>query len=914
MPDDDGTILNILHLEDSRADAELISATLLEADIPCVIKIVKSREEFNRAIAQRQFDIILSDYSLPSFGGKEAFKLAHEVVPDTPFIFVSGTLGEDAAIQSLVDGATDYVLKSKLARLAPAVNRAMSEIDEKKKRKMAENLSQVALENLKKSEARFRGVLESAPDPAVIVNSDGKIAFANAQAEKVFAVQKDQLIGKPLEDLVPERFRATHKKLVSSFHRQPHARGLGSELELYGRRSDGTEFPADIMLSPLRMDGEMSVLAMIRDVSDSREAERALRESEARFRMIYEASPLGIMIVDEDGRIVRCNPAVIDLLGYSEQELKQKTYDDITHPEDRPVGTEMSSVLKTGKKDVVRYEKRYIRKDGKEVWVHITHSAVRDEKGSYRFGLGIIEDFTDRKRAEEALRRSEDRYRNLVESARDAIFSLSPSAVIVSLNPAFETMTGWKREEWIGKSVTDLIHPDDRSKAQERLRKSLEGDVLGTSRFRIIRKSGEYGIGEFNTTRLMNNDKLVGILGIARDVTSQIAIEEQLRQSQKMESLGTLAGGIAHDFNNILGIIMGYASLSRRALKPGDKVSRNLSTIEGAAQRGIGLIRQLLMFARRQDRVQELVDVNGVVADIYKMVKETFPKVISTRLQRTKDELFIYGDPTEIHQAVLNLCVNARDAMMDRADGRLPGGRLDISTSLISSDEVAAGHPSAGGESYVRIAVSDTGKGIDEATQKRIFEPFFTTKEKGKGTGLGLSTVYGIVSAEEGFVEVSSRIGEGTTFTVLLPSRSGSPDLPGVSAEALANLRGESETLLIVEDEEGLRELLYNILSDNGYSVLTAEDGEHALALALQNARIDLVISDLGLPKVGGLDLFEAIRKIRPNMKVILVSGFLSDPDRERMQENGVNGFVQKPYKPRDVLEQVKKVLGDRRA
>lgn len=901
--------LKVLHLEDDSEDAELVKSILREAGITCNIKVAKSRGEFETAIREEKYDLILSDYSLPSFSGNEALQMAREVIPATPFVFVSGTLGEDAAIQALLDGATDYVLKTKMSRLVPAVKRAIREADARAKLKLAEKLREMALEDLRSSEARFRGVLESAPDAAIIVDSRGRITFANAQTERIFGFSPEDLIGRSLEILVPDNYREMHRRHILEYRNAPHARAMSAGIELHGKRRDGTVFPADIMLSPIRMDHDTSVLAMIRDITVAKESERVLRESEELFRSIYEASPVGIINVDREGRIIKSNLAATRLLGYSAAELQRMRFNDFTPDDDTQLGVKMLGSLLDGEEEVVDFEGKYIRKTGELIRVRLTVSAVRNDEKSVRYAVAIMEDITERWKAETSLRRSEERYRSLVDNARDAIYTLSANATILSLNPAFESLTGWRREDWLGRSFTDLVHPSDKERARDSFGKTLSGEFSDVIQYNILKKSGDYAVAEFSVTSFILENGSVGVLGIARDVTSQIAMEEQLRQSQKMESIGTLAGGIAHDFNNILGIIIGYSSLVLRSAKGNKALIRNIKSIESAAQRGVGLVRQLLMFARKQERVLQTLDVNNLVADVYKMISETFPKVISIKFVRSTEPVIVRGDQTEIHQAVLNLCVNARDAMMDSPGMKLSGGSLVISTSIARGQDVREGHSDAASEAYVSISVSDTGAGMDDATKERIFEPFFTTKEKGKGTGLGLSTVYGIIRAYDGFVDVSSSVGEGTTFTLLLPLLEPPEPKPDEHEDQTAASLGGTESVLVVEDEAGLRELLLEVLRSRGYRVLSAEDGQRALALFLDHGDIDLVLSDIGLPKVGGLDLFQAIRKLKPEVKVILVSGYVNEADRERIMKVGVSSFVQKPYRPLDVLKKIREAL-----
>ncbi|MCL4539658.1 MAG: PAS domain S-box protein [Bacteroidetes bacterium] len=908
MAEEPNRIYQLLHLEDDPEDAEIISNILREAGITSQSHLVSSREEFLKALGSGKYDLILSDFNLPSFDGGAALIAAREKSPETPFIFVSGRMGEDAAIQSLLEGATDYILKTKLSRLVPAVRRALHEGEERKRLNHLEAMRQKALEDLQASEARFRGLLEGAPDAVIITDSRGRITFANVETERVFGFKVDQLIGEPLSVLVPKRFRQMHENLVGRFNLEPHSRSLNSGMELYGLKSDGTEFPADIMLSPLKMDHEVSVLAMVRDTTAARKAEIALRQSEENFRHIYEFSPVGIISFDAKGHFLRCNPAALNILGYSEAELASVKFDSLTHPDDRSIGVDLLEQLRTGKREAVSYEKRYLRKDKKVVWAYRIVSAVRDSENKLKYTVSIIEDITERKEAEEALRRSEDKYRSLVDGARDAIFSLSSSGIIQSLNPAFEIMTGWKPEQWIGKSFTDLLHPDDRKKATSAFQRLLKRELSEIGEYRITKKSGGSSVLELNSTVQMRDGKVMGILGVARDVTAQKLIEEQLRQSQKLESIGTLAGGIAHDFNNILGIIVGYAGLVKKSLREDVHLSKEVDAIEAAAKRGVGLVRQLLTFARKEDRISRAFDVNDVVTDTFKLIQETFPKAISIRLRLSQTPLLVVGDPNEIHQTVLNLCVNARDAIIDRT-GTAAGGSLEITTASFKGKDLIEKFPSIQCDEYISIKLSDNGIGMDEATKTRIFEPFFTTKDRGKGTGLGLATVYGIVEGHEGFISVSSKLGSGTTFEVFLPARADSDD-PEIEDD-IENLdvRGGTETILVVEDESGLREFLTEVLSNKGYKVLAAGDGQKAVSLFLENHDIKLVLSDIGLPNVSGVDLLAAVRKSNPDVKVILASGFVEDEERERAAHHGVNAFLQKPYKLDEVLRLVRNVL-----
>ncbi|HQT91436.1 MAG TPA: PAS domain S-box protein, partial [Candidatus Kryptobacter bacterium] len=868
MDEENRNALEILHLEDNPSDAELIHELLKDAGIKCRVEVVKSRKEYSNALKDRKFDLILSDFTLPSFSGAESLTIARGRVPETPFVFVSGTIGEDSAIQALLDGATDYVLKTKLTRLVPAVNRAIEEADKKRKLRLAEKMREMALEDLRNLERRYRGLLESAPDAVLITAGNEQITFVNKKTEELFGYEPAELIGKSVSLLVPKQFRRMHENHMRQYNSQPHKRAMGSGLELFACRKDGSEFPADIMLAPLANDNEVAVLVMIRDLTETNRAQKALMESEQRFRTVYEASPLGIVNIDKEGRFLACNPAAIELFGYSEEELLAKSFNDVTHPDDRQIGISTLSGLSSGKRSIARLEKRYIRKDSKVILASLTTSAVRDEQDQFHHAVSIIEDITERRAAEEALRDSEEQYRGLVDGVRDAIFSLSPDGIIRSLNPAFESITGWNRDEWIGRSIIELLHPDDREKAVSALRRMSDGESAGVVEYRSARQSGGYVTVELNVAPKVRDGKVVGMLGIARDVTAQKIMEEELRQSQKLEGLGTLAGGIAHDFNNILAIIGGYASFLRKIVGQDEKGARSLDSIESAADRAKSLVSQLLMFARKEERVLDYVNVNDLVNEMYGLISETFPKQIKVEVELHEGRTVVYGDQSEIHQVLLNLCVNARDAMMDREDSAISGGTLKIRTAILQGSAMKREFPSAGEHEYLMISVTDTGEGMDVETRRRIFEPFFTTKPEGKGTGLGLSTAYGIVQSHGGLLDVKSAVGNGSTFSVYLPASNVEVKSGGQSSPAEPGITGGNETILIVEDEPGLCEFLEDLLTGEGYKVLTAQDGERAISLFFNHPEVKLVLTDVGLPKIGGIELMETFRMINPDARV----------------------------------------------
>ncbi|MDE3057901.1 MAG: response regulator, partial [Bacteroidota bacterium] len=405
-------------------------------------------------------------------------------------------------------------------------------------------------------------------------------------------------------------------------------------------------------------------------------------------------------------------------------------------------------------------------------------------------------------------------------------------------------------------------------------------------------------VGTFDTA-----GTLVEIEGYVYDNTSFKQLEDEFRQAQKMESIGTLAGGIAHDFNNILAIIVGYTSLLMSETSDREKSQRWAEAIRDAAERGSGLVRQLLTFAQKTTVRIDRVHVNDVVNDVVKMLSETFPKTIIFELHLGKQLPQVYADHSQLHQSVLNLCVNARDAMPK-------GGSIMLSTGILQGFEVRRFHPEAQAAQYVFLKVVDNGTGINEATRSRIFEPFFTTKERGRGTGLGLAVVYGVMRSLKGFVDVATEVGKGTTFTLFFPvveNISGEAQEPQVRN---STIRGGSETLLIVEDEEKLIELLQTFLGDAGYRVLTVNDGEQAIELyKREHKNIAFVLIDIGLPKLEGDEVYLRLKEINPKIKAVLASGNMQTEILQTMNAEGVCGFLSKPYDLNEILRKIREVL-----
>lgn len=517
----------------------------------------------------------------------------------------------------------------------------------------------------------------------------------------------------------------------------------------------------------------------------------------------------------------------------------------------------------------------------------------------------LQKDIAAREQVELALRDSEERFRQLAESIDDVFWLSSwPDGVLLYMSPEYESLWGRSRESLFANPQGWLaaLHEDDR----ERVGKSLEGYASGSwdETYRVVHSDGSLRWIRARAYPVLDaSGRVHRIAGVSRDVTEYRRLEEQFRQAQKMEAIGRLAGGVAHDFNNLLSVILSYASLASDELAPESPARDHMEQVRRAGERAASLTRQLLAFSRHQLIRARVVDLGQVVADTEKMLWRLLGEDVELAVIPSNGPTRVYADPNQIEQVVLNLVVNARDAMPH-------GGKLTIEVRIAELDAAyAASHPGVAPGRYVLLTVQDTGIGMDEATLDRSFEPFFTTKAKGKGTGLGLSTVFGIVTQSDGHVQVRSQLGSGTTFSVYLPCTDRPLDLASESPPSLGTLRG-SETILLVEDDDQVREMSRTILTRNGYDILDAPDGCAASLLSDAFAgNIDLLVTDVVMPRMSGRELAECLAPKRPAMKVLYVSGYTEDA----IVHHGVLGsgiaFLQKPITPEALLRKVREVL-----
>ncbi len=639
-----------------------------------------------------------------------------------------------------------------------------------------------------------------------------------------------------------------------------------------------------------------------------KQTEQSLRESEGLFRALSTSSPLGVFMADVDGRRTYANPRYRAILGLSLAECMGEGWLKTLHPEDRERVASQWRCFVRGEGEYST-EGRLVAPGGVR-WIQGRASRMLAEDGTLCGFVGTIEDITERKLAEDGLRQSEQRYRSLIETARDAIFTLSVDGTVTSLNPAFEAITGWPVAEWIAKPYAPLVHPDDLPLALQMVERVLRGETPPPYEVRIRSKAGHDVTGEFTVTPQVEDGKVTGVLGIARDITERKQLEEQLRQAQKMEAVGRLAGGVAHDFNNILTAINGYSELLSKGMDERNPHHRYVEEISKAGNRAASLTRQLLAFSRKQVLQPLVLDLNTAVADIEKMLRRLIGEHIELRTVRQDTLGFVKADPGQMEQVLLNLTINARDAMPD-------SGTLTIETANVTLDQGSARlDADIKPGDYVMLAISDTGVGMTDEIKRHLFEPFFTTKAKGKGTGLGLATCFGIVKQSGGHITVESQPGKGTTFRIYLP-RVGetTPVAPASGPGAATALpRARNETVLLVEDEPSVRRLASLELRELGYNVMEAAGGDEALQLARQRGvqGVDLLLTDVVMPQMSGKELADKILATHPRTKVLFISGYTDDVLGQKDISNREAALLQKPFNRSSLAHKVREVLEGR--
>jgi PAS domain S-box-containing protein len=766
--------LKILVIEDVESDYLILERHIRRSTLEADLRWARNREELDAELADSALDLVISDYKMIGLHFHEILGIIKETLPDVPVILLSGSVGEETAVELLKMGLSDFILKDSLSRLIPSIERSLGERVEIRKRKMAE-------EKLEQSERLMRSVLAGTNDAVFVKDLQGRYILINSAGARYVNRSEDDIIG----------------------------------------RDDTDFFPSDIA---------SRIMARDRWTVENRQTNVA-----------EELIPSG---------------------------------------------------------------------DGSHRFFLVTKGPLIDQSGLVTGVFGVARDITGMKNAEASLKEQEEKYRHLSQEYRTLLDNVPDG--IVHLSPDLKI-------QWINESARRMFSVDyglDLMKhhCYEVIWKksdqcedcpAIKSIVSGRNEIRTLTSKETERNYEIRTVPVVRESGAVeGIIDIIRDVTEHRRLEEQFRQSQKMESIGTLAGGIAHDFNNILSTILGYGKLLIDEMGDDSPMLETMDAIMEAGRQASYLTRDLLLFSRKQVSDKRPVNLNQVIGNVEKFIRRIIGEDIQCVSDLDRDPLVVFAEAHQIGQVLMNFATNARDAMP-------MGGILSIRSRCVTMDhEFITSHGVGKPGIYAVVTISDTGRGMDEETAGKIFEPFFTTKEMGKGTGLGLAVVYGIVSNHEGYIQVESRIEKGTEFRIYLPVIGGEEHNGSKRDGAARQVRSGNETILLAEDEAGVRKLFSTVLKQKGYRVIEAVNGDDAVRMFEANRdSVDLLLFDLVMPVMDGKRAYDEICRMNRGMKCVFVSGYAPDSIYQEGLTSEKTEVVYKPLSPRELLRVIREVL-----
>jgi len=757
---------------------------------------------------------------------------------------------------------------------------------------------------LRESEEKYSKAFHISPD-SVNINrvSDGVYFAVNEGFTKLSGYSSADVMGRSsmTHDLNIWVDDADRRKLVEGLKKSGEVVGLEAPF----RRKDGRIITGLMSARTLTIQGEQCVLSITRDITDRKNAERALFASHAALQSLVEAMPQAVIALDDDDLVRVWNPAAERIFGWTAREVIGEKY-PIVPP--HKIDEFLDSTVRTFRGEgITEWETVRKRKDGELVDVRISTALIPDPGGDSSLRLALITDITGWKKDQTQLRQLS----RVVEQSGSSIVITDLEGNIEYVNPKFTRLTGYTLEEARGKNPRILKSGATPPEEYAHLWEMIKSGGEWRGEFHNRKKNGDlYWESALISPIKDSNGVVTHYLALKDDITEKKEMELHIREMETMESLGTLAGGVAHDFNNILGIILGHVSLLEIRRNENSAFEQSIRSINAAIQRGAGLVRQILTFARKTEVHPESIDVNRAILDLSRMIQETFPRTIEIVLDLAENIPIISIDNTQLHQALLNLCINARDAMMEPREGRSPGGKLTVRTLVVDGAVLSSREGADPSLQYVEICVGDEGTGMADGTVQRIFEPFFTTKELGRGTGLGLSLVYGVVKTHGGVIDVDSRLGKGTVFRLYFPVSGTRVPCDEKREEGDVPLQGKGEAVLVVEDEETLLDLLESAFLDKGYRVFLARDGVKGLEeYTAHMDEIAVVVTDFGLPRADGAALFRSLQSLNPAVKVVVASGYFEPHVRADLIKLGVRALVAKPYGLSELLAIVRKVI-----
>jgi len=749
---------------------------------------------------------------------------------------------------------------------------------------------------LRESEERYRRLVDVSPD-GIVVHRAGKIAYANSAVARLMGTElPEELVGRDIHDFIhPDYVNVVVGRIQKSLEEGVQAPMMEEKFV----RIDGATIDGEAVAMPLTYEGEPAMLVVVRDITDRKKAQEALLARERELNNIFEFTGTAMLIIEEDMTITKCNHEFELLVGYTKEEIEGRMkWTAFIHPDEL---SRMVDFHKTRRINVAaapaHYESRAIDRNGIVKHIYTTIGLIPEPSQS----VAAVLDITDRKRSENALRESEEKLRNLFDSSKDVIFLSTITGWFYDINKAGEEFFGYTRDELLRLDAQDIYRNE---KDRDALHEAIEA-VGFVKDWEVTFKRKDGSLVDSLITATLRKDRegnIIGYQGLIKDISDRKRLQEQLAAAKRMEAIGTLAGGMAHNFNNILVGIMGYSELLLAKKDPKDPDYKALSIIHEGTVSASKLTKELLSIARGGDYSMVNINLNMLVKRFLPLITGTLDKSIEVSTNYAADLPSIEGDMSQIQQCLLNLCINARDAMPN-------GGKIVIETYYQHiGEDFARAHLGTRVGDYVVVSVTDTGHGIPEEHKPHIFEPFFSTKDQKRGTGLGLSTVWAIMKSHKGLITVYSEPNEGTTLKLYFPAISGRHYQPA-HAENDAVIVG-TEKILIIDDEPIVRETWRDALIDRGFRVTVAEDGAQGLDIfAKEKDSIDLVILDFIMPVMGGGETFTKLKELKPDIKVLISSGYGAND----MVWNGIGtkaeGFIQKPCPISDLIKKVGEVV-----
>ncbi len=928
-------LLRILVVQHEKADADLCIHALEKLGYSVHTDIASSREEFQSQVRFHNHDIVLSEYHMPDWTGLDALSFLRSIGSDAPFLLVTGVLGDETAVECIKQGVTDYVSKDHLARLPIAVERALGERLLRKQCDRAEEMQ-------RGSETGLQLLFSNNPLPMYVYDlqsfrflqvNDAAVAFYGFSHEE-FSQMSFFDIRYPAEDStrVPAQIDTSqavwfagewkHRKkngdlayvsvirhLIQHYGRDA---GLGVVQDITARKNNEEEITS-------RACQQAALAKMARRALDGLDLDALFQEAAQVVATTLAVDLCGVFhwspgdstlalrsgfgwkpgvvgtafVRDFKGSGLECALLQSDPIVIEDSEVESLYKLSPFLASNGVISSMAAGIPGTGRTfGVLGAHSKTLRK--------FRLHEIEFLQSVAQFFAAVIE----RRRSEQALQASETRHREFIEHTPYGVYRATMFGEFADVNPALVRMLGYSSAEELVSTPLSSVYGKV-ADTELLISQYAEAGIVSGVEIPWKRKDGST-----ITVRLAgravpdSTGNPLNLEIIVQDVTERRELEKQLRQAQKFEAIGQLAGGIAHDFNNVLGAVLGWAELGLEQASDRPRLREYFKKIGDQAGRAAGLTRQLLAFARRQVLAPQNIQINGVVTGILGLLESILGKHIHLEMRLSSQPAGVRADPTQLEQVLMNLCLNARDAMPQ-------GGNLTIETRVAQAPEELQIHGLPPG-SYVQLIVTDTGTGMDAATREHIFEPFFTTKEPGKGTGLGLATVFGIVNQHDGYIRVESELGRGSTFDIALPSVAGEPHRPKLPERPRETVRGGTETLLLAEDHDGVREIARVALERAGYQVVLARDGINAIEKFRRNSSVALVIMDLVMPRMGGHAAVAKMRETRPDLPVIFSTGYSAEAVSIGDAQNGHNFILQKPYEAYALLRSVRDLL-DRR-